>query len=492
MKPRKKYRVIEIYFVLYLAAIIFLLPDKPIEDNSNDDNLSLLQGPFTLVPVKTSLSCRFFLDTTGVNIVSLDSINTILFTGDVDDVEFDFKIEDLSLGQKQVFTGSSKYFRFVENFSKKELVFYWSPPLNDLTTRTYLIKVNATAKDKNAKSNSPELFAETQFSLVLSNISEERQEYLPGDALSLSNQTNLYQGIPVNPYIGQPLPYMGTDATLSVSTPEVVARAYERWENKIYVFGLSSTADLAKKPEIKFFNDPVDNKGYAELGDIGKNDILVIGKTPSHGKMKVKVIAKFKSNNSTKEIDFNVTPVTIEKPSFESVMYPGKNYHIDSKLPFLGGQRTSAYIKDKGNVILKIEQGEPVEYKPDITQVGKVLTLERYIDDKFYDSYDIRINDYQDPIVYNIEQLSKEEVKVITRCYGFYNGEQNYVRLELKGNAVVSLQPRGKIPKGDDDITVIQIFKIAPKSKDKPFNFDVKAIDLRGKESPWKSFTQYE
>lgn len=491
MKSKRRNRIVEIYFVLYLAAIIFLLPD-PKPDTKSDNSTFIIQNPFSLVPVKTSLTCRYFVDTTGVNIVSMDSVNVITFSGDVNSLDFEYQIEDLTYGQKQIFTGSSKYFKFVENLSRKELIFYWYPPLNELTTKTYLVKIKAKVKEKNVDVDSPEIQVETQFSLVISNISDERQNLLGEESSVFGSTQNLYQGIPLNQYMGQPITYFGADATLDVSTPEVVSRAYEKWENKVNIFGLSSTSDLAKKPEVKFFNEPDDNKGTAELGEIGKNFIQVVGRTPSHGKMKVKVITKFKSNNTTKEIDFYVTPLTIEKPRFESIMYPEKEYVIDSRLPLLKGQKTSVYLRDKekNNIILNIEQGEPKVFKPDVTLIGKVLTLERLIDDIVFDKYDIRIKDYPDPIIDNFQNVSREEVKVVTRCWGFYNGEKNNVRLDIRGNGTVAYQPRGKIPVGEDELVNVQIFKVVPKSKDKPFNFEVKTIDLRGRESNWRSFTQ--
>ena len=470
-----------------MAAIIFLLPDREKQEIKKDNN-NEIQGLFNLQPVKTSLACRFFVDSSGVNVVSFDSVNTILYSGDVYDVDFNFQIEDLTFGQKQIYTGNSKYFRFEEKPGKRELIFYWLPPLNDISSRTYLIKIKASAKYKDAKIESPELFAETQFSIVMSNISEEKNVFVDDNRFAYWNGQN--EDLRNNPLFGQPIIYPTGDATLEATSTEVISRAYEKWENKIYVLGGATTSDLAKKPEIKYFNEPEDNKGTAEIGDIEKNFIEITGRTPSHGKMKVKVIAKFKYNNSIKEIDFNVTPVTIEKPRFESVMYPDKNYKIDSRLPFLKAQKTSAYLKDKGNVILKIEQGEPIDFKPDITQVGKILTLERYIDENIYDKYDIRILDYPNPIINEIQVVSESEVNIITKSYGFYNREKNLVRLDIKGNAVVSFQPRGKIPAGEDEITTIQIFKVVQKQKDKPFTFEVKAIDLRGKESPTKNFTQ--
>jgi hypothetical protein len=485
LKHKRKYRVVEIYFVLYLAAIIFLLPDKQ-EVKENEKKLyeySIL----TLIPEKTVMYCNFYIDTNGVNITSIDSSNIIKYDGNIKDIDFKFEIKDIISRRKLILPGGSKYYHFYDNYQKNELVFHWEPSFSDSSSRYYLVKVIATGRYTSKGENQEKRRFETEFTLVMNNVSEQNK-FVYGKEINIGNiyNNNLISSAQ-NRFVTSILPL---DISIDALTSEVYAKAYGEWENRINVFGITSTSDMEGNPEIKYFNDPPDNNGTAELGSIEKTAFIIKGKAPGFGKTKVVVTAKFKSDKSTKQIEFYVLPIKISKPSFANVMYPEKNYEIDAKLPSSKAQKNYAFIKDKNTIIKRIEQGEIFSFKPEISQIGKVLTIERYIDDNFYDKYDIRISDYSNPIVDDISPESAYEVRIRTKCYGYYNGEKNFVRLELKGNAVVGFQPRGKIPVGDDDITFIQMFIIVPKQKDKPFNFEVKAVDIKGRESNWKSFSQ--
>ncbi len=118
-----KKRTVEIYFVLYLAALIFLLPDsKEKKSEINHTNHYVSQMPFRINAEKSNLSARMILDSTGSKVLSLDSINNIYYSGDVKDVKFEFIILDNTLKQSlHLSTGelnTVKYFRLIENKEK--------------------------------------------------------------------------------------------------------------------------------------------------------------------------------------------------------------------------------------------------------------------------------------------------------------------------------------------------------------------------------------
>ena len=83
--PTKRRRMIEIYFVLYIAALVMLLPSK----NSSNQHLKndildeIFRQSFTLLPEKTVLNCRIFTDSTGSHILAFDSSNVIVCTVNV-------------------------------------------------------------------------------------------------------------------------------------------------------------------------------------------------------------------------------------------------------------------------------------------------------------------------------------------------------------------------------------------------------------------------
>ena len=483
----RKHRTVEIYFILYLAAIIFLLPDKKIEDNTTNIVRSV-SGPFSINPIKTSLTCRFIIDSLGPKIINIDSVNTIFSAGPVKDISYKFEVEDLFTKQKHTIKGESSIFKFEVNPKRKELKFIWNPKLSKNINKTYLVKVTATAKDTtNDDSEKAKEFylAQTQFSLILADVTTEMAQYGFDEEKFIAENPIISSNIIQNNIerIYSPIP---GDIIIDPVTPEVEALAYKNWTNKINVFGANPSLDLSGNPNVKVNLEPVDNNGSAKLEEIGKNYIIISGKTPSHGKMKVVTEMKFKVDNKKRSVDFYVSPISISRPQFTAVMYPEKNYKIKPNLPMLRGQLTQANLKDKNNILVRSEQGEIIDFKPDVSLIGKVLTLERLIDNMVFDKYDIRIQDYPEPDIYNIQKDNNYQLTIQTRSFGYFNGDKNLVKLVIEGNGT-DRDLRGQLSM--DDIAIIQVFRVTPKDKDKPFKFEVKAVDSRGRSSMIKHFS---
>ena len=158
MTKTPKRRTIEIYFILYLAALIFLLPDgSEVFRTGKGTGIKVFQPEFVLLPDKTTLTCRAIFDSSGTKIISLDSVNTIFYSGDVEDVKFDFIVEDQTLKNSLTLNSESKpttkFFRIEEHRDKQAAFFYWTPPTHDQFSKIYLVKVIATAKTKKPDPN---------------------------------------------------------------------------------------------------------------------------------------------------------------------------------------------------------------------------------------------------------------------------------------------------------------------------------------------------
>ncbi len=95
--PYKKRRNVEIYFVLYLAALILLIPGKESDKTAQTDEFGspLYQLDFNLKAEKSTLNYVFFVDSLGIHLENADSVNYIFHTGDVEDVRYEFIVEDL-------------------------------------------------------------------------------------------------------------------------------------------------------------------------------------------------------------------------------------------------------------------------------------------------------------------------------------------------------------------------------------------------------------
>ena len=198
----RKRRTVEIYFVLYLAALILLLPTHNEEQAETERKRnSNFQFPISIYPDKNILQCKLMFDSSSNKVVSLDSSNTIYLAGNAVDVQYEFTIEDQSLNQQITLNSNSnpfsKFFSITQNSEKQTAVFKWSPPLNERLNKVYLVKVTAFVKIKDSENiNSKELKqieVKTQFSLNINYLNSGAvfaQGTNPSQQTNNTNQSN--------------------------------------------------------------------------------------------------------------------------------------------------------------------------------------------------------------------------------------------------------------------------------------------------------------
>ncbi len=473
MKKTNK-KIVEIYFILYIAAIIFLLPDREKSELKINDIDSEF---FTLQPFKTTLFCRYYFDSTEIKIISIDSVNIIKSNLDINDLSFDFEIEDLSLKQKLFIDEESTYFKFFKSNTSNELIFKWYPQFKPDINKTYILNILAYKNINNSLKK--QFLGQTQFSLLLVDVTNEITANQ--DSIRLTNQL---------PNILSPDYYIQknnkiSEIVIEAHSYDIKSLAYRNWSNKIYIFGANPSEDLKYKPQINLSSINEENLGTCEVQDITNNSIVLKGKTPIFGKMKVTVTLKFSFENKSRIIDFYVSAIPIPKPELPSIIYPYKKYEIDPKLPLIAEQKIYCIVKLNSQIIKTSYQGEVIPIIFNENDIGKTLSIGRYIDDELYDKYSIAINDYPVPIIYDIQVDVKDNVKIITNSYGYYKNERNLVHLEVKGNVNVR-ELRGRI-QNDGDV-FIQVFECNPKNQNDPFEFSVQAVDKRGQKSIIKKF----
>jgi len=496
MNYNRKRKLVEIYFILYLSALLFLLPDGKQENiDGKGTGIQIYQPSFNLIPEKNTLICRVVLDSAGPKIMFLDSINTIFYTGDVEDVFFEFTVEDQTINNSFTLTSddspNNKFFSFVQNEDRHAAQFRWSPPLQELTSKTYVVKVVATAKKK--KSNGNDIDAENndnrnvkntaQFSLLLIYLNEPggnplfAQTYFSSVLEDTSYQftmpfQNLVPSIPTG------------KINMFASSSDIRQIAGQRWVNTIIVSNMNLRNDITSRGvEIEY--SPKNIGGKAEIYDIRDDEIIIQGITPSYGKMKVKVSATRKYDGSEKYVTFNVSPEAFETPDYERYMYPEITYDIDPKLPEIG-QDVSAIIRDGTNIRAKSQKGESFKFTPANSDIDKIFYLERYIDKELLgEKYPIRVLQYPQPEIVDIQRISDTEIEVITRSYGLRNRTRNEVEsFEVDGNAKFR-DLRGKITENKEKSfpVTLQYFLFSPKDPNKPFSFKITAVDKIGNKS---------
>ena len=143
----------EIYFVLYLSALILLLPGKQEQKSTEavDAITALFQQSFSLLPEKNTLLSRITTDSTGASILQLDTSNVLLLTGNVSDITFECNVEDQNNDEViQVTSKEGEHFSIVYDSTKKLVFFSWHPPISMLSSLnkslSYIVIVKAKAK----------------------------------------------------------------------------------------------------------------------------------------------------------------------------------------------------------------------------------------------------------------------------------------------------------------------------------------------------------
>jgi len=489
---KRKRRIVEIYFILYLAALVFILPDssfKPGGRNGNDV-LGDFESAFTLIPEKSALVCNVIVEPNGYRITKIDSSNVIFYTGDFEDIQFEFTIEEQATNRTVTLRPdknySAKYFRVVEIPEKKAAIFYWRPQYLENFNSTYLVKVVATAKSKKAFGGKfPEKFtykATTQFSLliVLMNALTGEQTIASGTP----QKTNL----PLAPNEQQPLQlptgFGIGKILLSATSPTISQIAYQQWTNTIVGTNINLATDA--KVELNVRREPENNGGTAQITQITPEFVVVAGRTPSFGKLMVEVKARRKFDGQEFSTSFTVTPQQIEKPEFPEYVYPGQTINVDPKFPLIQGE-LKTIIRDGDRICASSLGGAELTYTPSLSDTGKRLSLERYVNNNLFgQSYTIYVLNFPLPKIVDIVRTSPTTIEIVTQAFGMMNRERNeIVQLELDGNVAQKyLDLRGKLQDlPGSPPSRKQFFQVKPRDPNKPFVFNVVAIDKYGRRS---------
>jgi hypothetical protein len=487
--PKRK--SVEIYFVLDLAALVFLLPNSKEKHNggANPNNTTFVsQLPFKISAEKSNLTAKLSFDTNGIRILSLDSNNNIFYSGNVKDVKFEFIILDNVLKQSLHLSPtepiSTKYFRLTENKERKLVSFYWKPSAEEKFNKNYTVQVIATAKSNDA--NSLELQDKTQFGLNII-FDATIANYDAANSMNQQQVFNILDSIKRSEFLQSNQNTGSFD--LIPEKDYIRALAYQKWSIAINAYNINLLKDLKSRPELitnlysKNYNADLDM-------DISTNKIIISGKTPANAKLNVTLKVTRKSDNQEQSISFNVLPMPIQQPNIDKIMYPGKKYIIDPKLP-LTEKETKALLKIQNTIRARSTQGEIFQFTPDFSDTGRVFTLERYIDNQLIgEDIKIRVISFPIPEIIEIQQIKSNEIKVKTRSYGYLVDESNLVNyFELSGNAQYR-ELYGRIEEDKDKFIHLQTFIFTPKNNDNNFKFSIKAIDKLGKKSNSRTFNQ--
>jgi len=502
---------VEVYFILYLAALVILISEGKYSKISNEETFVRkdIELPFRIKAEKPILICRISFDQNGNRIINLDSVNYIWDAGNVRDVRYEFVVKDQDLRQSirlnnsNENTQNNKHFSFIEDVENRMAIFLWQPEIYDNSNKTFTVYVTATAinndfteeenqNNQNSNKKVKRVVAKTQFSLIITNDSESNLNYF-----ALNNNENFIDTIVANNF-GQPqnIPSnfqnnfsQSLDFTVRPQEFRVRALANQEWENEILFFGISPT-NLQKMPTVRISNSPPNNGGTINTPQIKENSILLRGKTPFAGTSRVFVTVVRGSDLRETTVSFEVVPVPFETPEFPARMFPEIEYTFNPKISN-ELSNVSVLIRENNNIRFQSFQGGSFRFTPDISDTGKTFSFERFVNGQLLgQKYNIKVHNFPVPVITRISRQGRNEVILEVTSFGLHNGRDNNIdSLKLTGNAK-AIQLYGRTKTNKAKLEYYEQFQIVPLDASKPFVFETIAIDQRGKSSKPKSFQQ--
>lgn len=476
---KRKKRVIEIYFVLYLAALILLIPGR--EKNEEIEIPSIFQIPFSIKLEKQSLNAQYIIDSLGINAVKLDTLNNIFYTGNVRDIEYKFIIEDLQSKQNvtldKIENNQNQVFSFNYTDNNKNAMFKWKPNVNDRRSKSFVVTVIANAVSQDSVSYGKIVEDKLKFNVNL-NIDYARDLQLVSQNQPTNTQNNITQA--QNPVIQN----LG-NILLMPREETIQTLAYNDWENEITIFGLNPSSDLRKQPELIITREPNDKiGGSAKIAGYRDNSIIIKGDAPGYGSMKVKLTLIRHSDGMESSKEFKVQTQLMDEPEIPNKLYPLISYKIKPRIPLVSGKSAYSLLNNsEGKTIARSQNSGDITFTPQISDTGKTFVLERYLSGNLFgQKYFIKVLSYPRPEIYRVTEIGYNQIRIFTNSFGYHNNAPNYINsIELvDGNAKIREIIGAQQAPDNKNLLYKQVFEIVPNDQSKPFQFKIRAVANNG------------
>ncbi len=459
MRRNKPKRFVEIYFVLYLAALVLLIPDKKHEDRQATSLISsLLQSSFTLQPEHTVLMCRVVRTSDQSLVLNCDSLNTIYHSGSVRDVRYEFSIEDQSYRNSVQLSSSqnvsASYFHIKGHGDEGSVLFSWKPPVAEHKNRLFRVKVKASGVPILPNGLSEEqrkyldelmsdegglrLTAETQFTVALiyvdgngsTPMTELNQQVL---AQSDSSFRQRYQDLLAELEKPRFIPAPLGEFSLQPREKIVKMISYQPFENHIRVYGADPQREV----------DEIRLSGGSASYRFEGADIVVSGTTPPDGMAVYTLSARRISDKKDTSVSFRVLALSLDAPTVPQRMYPGISYTFAPNLPNVSGIPAGASLRDdRGNEVISSVQGESFVFRPSVDDTSRVFSFERSLNSrKIGQTLSIPVIAFPAPEILDISRQNGQ-IWVRTRSFGLENDVRSRVKLELSPALNTKVQER--------------------------------------------------
>jgi len=468
---KKKRGFNEIYFVLYLTAIVLLIPKKDTDDKINfgEEFSGNKNSQVFIKSEKSSLNLRLRASSEGIEIVSQDSSNIIFPVGNAYRVDYHFSLVSGSRKiQIDEFDSNSMF--IVEKIENSNNVkFTWLPNKKQLSTSNYSIIAEANIFLDSAKK--VKTYSRTEFSLNIYFLDEQP----PSFTRTIISQENDQE---TNPKINTQIINNQNLLDIYPENNSLKSLAYSSWQNKINLIGIKNLSEINQNIQIKSSSDDSQVKESVKIKERTNKYLIVEGTTPGYGKLDIEIIIKSKNNLNQVSTAFSVTPIAIGNPVLERVMYPEKSYLIDPKLPISSSKKMFSRIVKGSQILYETNNSAKFRFAPTLSDTGSTIYFERIIgSETLPNRISIKVKNYPNPEIISIRE-KEDDLLVTTKSYGVYGSAKNLV-LEISSDKKLNFRDlTGQTQKIEGGI--LQVFAVKKSSLSDISEIEFTAVDSRG------------
>ena len=468
----KKYKGFnEIYFVLYLMAVLLLLPDG---EKPKEDYIVSAQNSVYIKSEKSMLNVRLKVKNGVSEIVYADTVNIIYPVGKIDSINYNFKLNNNNV-TNEIYSSKNRAiqssFEIIEN-NEGLVRFEWFPQSIKSVNKNFEVIVEAEIYSLGIKEPT---MSSTRFAINTYYIDNDLAINLTNNSSSTTQSNNNSDiNSNFNSNIGANNTFQDLNDINFFPENPVTAMALSRWTSVVRVFGIDLTKDLRGLPRIVGAN-----KYDIKIENIDSKSIYLSGMTSADSSYKVGIEIVRNADNRVASTEFIVKPLLIPYPDYKNLMYPNYTYTIKTNLPKNNKCSAKLYYKDK--IVASSSGNSALEFVPQFSDTNKIFKLNRYVDDKLIDSkQDIRVIPPASPQIRK-KSVSDGYLYITTKTYGkLGNGNNNIIgKLQFDKENIDYQDLNGSTQYGEN--YTIQVFRI--KLKDDLKSLEIYAIDGLGEYS---------
>lgn len=477
-QPQPRRRRVEIYFILYLLALVLLMPD--IVPPSSETQQKHAPIRIELFPERIRLSCEVKRDSSGgVRVLGMDSTNVIRYSPELTNVRVRAIIEDVATGQTlTIDEDSSMPRRFAtvrHDAGRSAFIFSWRPLTDAVASKTFRVIIQASGVPVNGvATDALSAVGSTQF--VLTTVVNDQQPpqlvFMPGrrDTLVLRETAMPAEG-----------PAGAGEFWMEPARDQVVTFSSQEWSNRISLGGADPQRDLAEMPSLRVSGEPISDLSRT----IEQRTLVIRGRAPRSGISTVEVTAR-RSDGVMRTTSFRVIALSYSTPSVPDVVYPGVEYVVDPKIP-ADRPGIRAVVRDGSREIASTSDGQ-LRLRFSARDTGRTFVFERMINGASDpNAQQIQVRPFPAPVIREIRRDADPNKRLVVVQFSSHERGENRPQLRLvDGNAGSVRKLSGYLRQADNArpaITWLEVFEVSRRDASKPFTFRVQASDERGKES---------